>query len=48
MRSRNFTAWKVFGGAMDAIEGIKEYWAPEIVGRSLKFFLHQSGRKQCR
>ncbi len=31
---------------MDAIEGMKEYWAPEIVERDGKFYLHYaSGRR---
>ena len=48
LRSRNFTDWEVVGGAMDAIEGMKEYWAPEIVERDGKFYLHYAGDRKMR
>jgi GH43 family beta-xylosidase len=48
LKSDNFTDWQLVGGAMESIEGIKDYWAPEIVERDGKFFLHYAGDMKMR
>lgn len=48
LRSENFTDWEFAGGALERIEGIDEYWAPEIAERDGKFYLYYAGNRKMR
>ena len=48
LRSKNFTDWEFVAGALAPIEGIGEYWAPEIVERDGRFYLHYAGNRKMR
>ncbi|MBB5351677.1 beta-xylosidase [Haloferula luteola] len=48
LRSTNFTDWEPVGSVLDKIEGIEEYWAPEIAEKDGKFYLYWAGNRKMR
>ncbi len=48
LRSKNFTDWEFVSGALEKIDGIKDYWAPEIAERDGKFYLYWAGDMKMR
>lgn len=48
LKSENFTDWELVGGALEKIEGIDEYWAPEIAEKDGKFYLYWAGNRKMR
>lgn len=48
LMSKDFTHWQPVGGALANIDGITEYWAPEIAARDGKYYLYYAGNRQMR
>lgn len=46
--STNFTDWAHVGYAMARIDGLTEYWAPEVVERDGVFYLFYAGNRKMR
>lgn len=48
LESKDFTHWKPVGGALERIDGLDEYWAPEIAVRDGKYYLYYAGNRKMR
>ena len=48
LKSENFTDWEFVGGALEKLDGIEEYWAPEIAEKDGKFYLYWAGNRKMR
>lgn len=48
LKSENLTDWEFVAGALEKMEGIEEYWAPEIAEKDGKFYLYWAGNRKMR
>ncbi|MCP5532813.1 MAG: family 43 glycosylhydrolase [Akkermansiaceae bacterium] len=48
LKSENFTDWEFVAGALEPMEDIDEYWAPEIAEKDGKFYLYWAGNRKMR